>query len=151
MRGCGEGKHQDTWVGKGPHIYTTQTFAFPGITAAEQSLATLWLFLYLLQQHYSPSGPDGPRPSDGSVAQPPGSAECNDCMQTPGGVCQFQALHSLSVYPQRDRIKEQSQESTSAELISFSQSNTLLTESDYCLGTIRILPAVSHGVCVNLF
>lgn len=25
-----------------------------------------------------PLGPDGLRPSDGSVAQPPGSAECND-------------------------------------------------------------------------
>lgn len=62
-------------------------FSFPGIAAAEQSLRTVWFFLYLLQHHYSPSGPDGPRPSDGSAAQPPGSAECNDCMQTPGGVC----------------------------------------------------------------
>lgn len=61
-------------------------FAFTGIIAAEQSLGTVWWF-NLLQQHYSPSGPDGLRPSDGSVAQPPGSAECNDCMQTPGGVC----------------------------------------------------------------
>lgn len=36
--------------------------------------------------NHSPSGLDGPHPSDGSVAQLPGSAECNDCMQTPG-VC----------------------------------------------------------------
>lgn len=34
-------------------------------------------------QQHSPWGHDGPRPSDGSAARPPGSAECNDCMQTP--------------------------------------------------------------------
>lgn len=34
-------------------------------------------------QQHSPWGRDGPRPSDGSAARPPGSAECNDCMQTP--------------------------------------------------------------------
>lgn len=70
-----------------PHNRIARMFAFPGLTAAEQSLETGWLFLHLLKQLYSPSGPDGLRPSDGSVAQPPGSAECNDCMQTPGGVC----------------------------------------------------------------
>lgn len=33
----------------------------------------------------SPWGRGGPRPSGGNGAQPLGSAECNDCMQTPGG------------------------------------------------------------------
>lgn len=70
-----------------PHNFTAHIFAFTGITAAEQSLGIVWWFVFSKGIHYSPSGPDGLRPSDGSVAQPPGSAECNDCMQTPGGVC----------------------------------------------------------------
>lgn len=42
----------------------------------------LQLFLQWLDL---PWGRGGPRPSGGSGAQPLGSAECNDCMQTPGG------------------------------------------------------------------
>lgn len=41
---------------------------------------------WCLRPIYSPSGHDGPLPSGGSGEQPQGSAECNDCMQTPGGV-----------------------------------------------------------------
>lgn len=38
--------------------------------------------------HHSPLGPGAPHPFDGSEAPPPGSAGCNDCMQTPrGGAC----------------------------------------------------------------
>lgn len=50
------------------------------------------------QDLYSPSGPDGPPPSGGSGEQPQGSAECNDCMQTPGGCVLVTSTHSLSVH-----------------------------------------------------
>lgn len=44
-----------------------------------------------------PWGRGGPRPSGGSGAQPLGSAECNDCMQTPGGHGLVTSYHLLSV------------------------------------------------------
>lgn len=61
--------------GMGPHKLPA-TLCLYRVTAAERPVGA----------RHSPSGPGGPRPSDGSAARPPGSAECNDCMQTPGAV-----------------------------------------------------------------
>lgn len=53
------------------------------------------------EPHHSPSGPGAPRPFDGSEAPPPGSAGCNDCMQTPRGggrmlvLAVLQTVHKL--------------------------------------------------------
>lgn len=46
---------------------------------------------------YSPSGRDGPLPSGGSGERPQGSAECNDCMQTPGGCGLVMSSHTLCI------------------------------------------------------
>lgn len=85
-RDCGEGKcfsNMLEWV----HTTFWLIFFFLYRHNCSWTVIRNCVVVYLLQGHYSPSGPDGLRPSDGSVAQPPGSAECNDCMQTPGGVC----------------------------------------------------------------